>query len=365
MRTYAMIFVGAALAAGCGGAGDGETGSVQQGFELGTWIAASYHGLDVGGSHGCVIDNCGGIQCFGRNDYGQTTVPSYLRHNRWKEVSAGTLHTCGLTTKGSIHCWGNDYFGQATPPVGTGYQHIDAGPSHTCAIDSGGNPRCWGNITTPPPASVVNATGIASGHGYACAEYDDPSLRTKILGCWSGGSVAPSPSHFFSLLGSTPPHGTSAGRYHACTLRGSQLLCWGSNTYGESDGKGLRGGNDPFAVLVEEDPAGTRIFPAYAPGMYGWTAVATGYYHTCGLNSGYANHISSPSNAFCWGSDSFGESSGIPSQQFTELSAGAYVSCGITSANDVLCWGRTVDLPAQPALPTQCLSYTLPSKPTF
>ncbi|MEZ4219907.1 MAG: RCC1 domain-containing protein [Polyangiaceae bacterium] len=366
MKRYAGILLGALVAAGCGGADNGETGSTEEPLDLGTLIPSAYHGLSVGAAHACVVDACERLVCWGLNDFSQGTVPKSFRIERWKEVSAGARHTCGLTTQGVIKCWGDNTHGQASPPSGSGFKRIEAGALHSCAIDAIGTPRCWGQITTPPPSYLARSTtGIASGYGYACAEYDDASAQAKLLSCWSGGSVAPSPSFFVNPLGNDPPHGTTAGQFHACTLRGQQLLCWGDNHHGQADGRGIRGNNDPFGVLDLEDRAGTWLFPAYTTGRYGWTEVEAGRLHTCGINTGYANYIGRPTNVFCWGSDVSGETSGIPHKQFLELSLGDSVSCGVTDTHQVLCWGRRSNLPREPQLPTECVNYTLPPQPSF
>jgi hypothetical protein len=34
----------------------------------------------------------------------------------WLTVSAGGYHTCGVASTGSVECWGRDNYGQSTPP---------------------------------------------------------------------------------------------------------------------------------------------------------------------------------------------------------------------------------------------------------
>ncbi len=34
----------------------------------------------------------------------------------WASLSGGKFHTCGVKTDGSVECWGNNDYGQSTPP---------------------------------------------------------------------------------------------------------------------------------------------------------------------------------------------------------------------------------------------------------
>ena len=58
-------------------------------------------------------------------------------------VSAGGTHTCGLRNDGSVECWGQDNYGQSTPPSGT-FESVSAGYLHTCGVTDIGGTECWG-----------------------------------------------------------------------------------------------------------------------------------------------------------------------------------------------------------------------------
>ena len=58
-------------------------------------------------------------------------------------VSAGENHTCGVRDTGTIECWGKNDYGQSTPPGGT-FASVAAGYRHTCGLRDTGAVECWG-----------------------------------------------------------------------------------------------------------------------------------------------------------------------------------------------------------------------------
>ncbi|MCY4559072.1 MAG: RCC1 domain-containing protein, partial [Chloroflexi bacterium] len=65
----------------------------------------------------------------------------------YSQVSAGHDHACALRLDGRIDCWGENEYGESTPPAGT-FKQVSAGSHFTCAIKSGGatagQVECWG-----------------------------------------------------------------------------------------------------------------------------------------------------------------------------------------------------------------------------
>ena len=65
--------------------------------------------IAVGSQHTCALDD-NGVQCWGRDVYGQSTVPTGLVNP--VGVAAGHFHTCALKNNG-VQCWGRNVYGQS------------------------------------------------------------------------------------------------------------------------------------------------------------------------------------------------------------------------------------------------------------
>ena len=139
--------------------------------------------LSAGSRHNCVLDYTG-VVCWGRNEYGQTDVPSLISP---KQVSSFGYHVCALDDTGVV-CWGRNEYGQTDVPSLSNPSQVSSGDSHTCALDDS-EVVCWG--------------------------YDE-----------FGQTNVP-------LL--TNPTQVSLGRYHSCALDDMGYVCWGRNDSGQTD----------------------------------------------------------------------------------------------------------------------------------
>src|SRR5437016_2383648 len=229
--------------------------------------------------------------------------------------SGSGSHTCGVTTAGAIYCWGSNSRGQigdnsgidqhapalVQAPAGVLFQAVSAGGQHTCAVTTTGDAYCWGR----------NEFGrLGDGTG--------TDRRTPVL------VAAPAGVTFTSV---------SAGAAHSCGLAapGGMAYCWGGNSFGQlGDNSGT---DQPSPVLVQAPPGVT------------FTAVTTGFFHSCGL---------APSGAvYCWGDNGSGElgdntsvAKPTPVQAnapagvtFATLDAGYYHTCAVTPTGAAYCWG--------------------------
>jgi alpha-tubulin suppressor-like RCC1 family protein len=242
----------------------------------------------------------------------------------FRQVSAGSRHTCGVTTTDQAYCWGYNGFSTHGGQLGDGtttqrlrpvavlgglrFSQISAGVDHTCGVTTDSRAYCWG----------VNEYG----------QLGDGTTESKRT------PVAVAGGRRFRVV--------SAGNFHSCGITPADVLfCWGSNRYG--------------VMGAAAAPDGT---PVKVGGARTWRNVSAGFSHTCGATT--ANE------AYCWGNNSnyqIGNGTGsLVAQPPTRVSGGlswrqvfagsGYISessddpapdhalsCGITTANRVYCWG--------------------------
>jgi alpha-tubulin suppressor-like RCC1 family protein len=129
----------------------------------------------------------------------------------------------------------------------------------------------------------------------------------------------------------------SAGGRHVCAIdTDTKLWCWGDNDHGQLGDASLSRTGAP--VLASTDAAMQA----------GWTDIAAGTYHTCGVRAGMA---------YCWGSNQKKESkpttlgTDVGLTQITlpgmamRVFAGTAISCAILDDGKAYCWGA-IDLGA-------------------
>ena len=270
-------------------------------FAPGAFAQSSADGLvALGRQHSCILNTAGAVQCWGANDYGQTTVPAPTS-GVFASIGAGLYHTCAVTTTGALQCWGWNGFGQTTVPAPTSgvFASVSAGYYHTCAVTTTGALQCWGandqgQSTVPAPTSGVFASvGVAPQHTCAVTTAGDAQ-------CWGYniGDQTTVPAPVSGVFASV-----SGGLAHTCALTTTGALqCWGNNNDGRST-----------------PPAGT------------FKSVSVGYYHACAVATTGALQ--------CWGLNHEGQLNGIPAGAFSSLDVDNSQACAVTTAGTVQCWG--------------------------
>jgi alpha-tubulin suppressor-like RCC1 family protein len=259
------------------------------------------------------------------------------------QITAGYRHTCALSSAGALYCWGGNFNGQlgdgthvdrAEPLRVTSavpFRYVNAGWFHTCGVSHFDQMFCWGDNSAgqlgigPPgpfqsrPARVTTiptAIEIAGGYVHTCA-----LEASGELSCWGENERG-------RLASASEVISVAAGEFHSCALRrGGQAVCWGWNSIGEL------GGDAPVGAVVHVHLSK----PGPVEGATGFTRIATGNTHTCGVAAG---------SAYCWGSW-LGNGSAAPSTRpvrvqgltaVTEVAAGFDHACAIARA-EVWCWG--------------------------
>jgi alpha-tubulin suppressor-like RCC1 family protein len=154
---------------------------------------------------------------------------------------------------------------------------LTAGSGFTCAIDEAGTGYCWGS----------NFSGTL-GNGLVHGSFTRP---TPIAGGLTWASI-------------------QGGEQHGCgiTTAGS-AFCWGYNGLGQ----------------LGDNTTTSRIVPTAVQSSTPFLALATGFFHTCGLSA---------AGAECWGN-----LDGFTGLSLETLVAGWDHECGLTSAGAAYCWG--------------------------
>ncbi len=224
--------------------------------------------------HNCLIDDRGGINCWGDNDYyqlGQNNRPIVAGAT---DVSVGIRHSCAVLATGTVQCWGAGQYGRLgygesmwTMPIPKSVVglpakaiKVHAGGHHTCALLDSGAVYCWGynydgqvgdgsqkwNVTSSRQTAVPVvglSEGVASvslGANHSCA-----LLQNKSVKCWGynlkgqvgdgGGGFATEQTIPVDVVGlESGVVQISAGADHTCALLESGVVkCWGDNQYGK------------------------------------------------------------------------------------------------------------------------------------
>ena len=237
-------------------------------------------------------------------------------------ITGGDDYGCGWTTDGTGYCWGGTYNSDLgvlgtgssstsrTPTAiagGLNFTTIAAGRAHTCGV-AGGEVYCWGELGH----FAIGSTACAVIIGYGC----HAPTRVQIDGTFDHVAV------------------TRGWDRASCASGDAGLACWG---------RGLVA--DPANSCTSQcTPA--LVFAALTG------PVALGAEHGCALDDA--------GRAFCWGNNGNGQlGATIPvalcrttaclaptepiavatTARFTELTAGARFTCGLTAAGEALCWG--------------------------
>lgn len=234
--------------------------------------------------------------------------------------------------------------------IGNG-RRLYAGEWTACALDKDGHTQCWGNNSTfqeygaamgssPLPVAVPIPTLAAIGGGTSHHACGLTSERVAI--CWGRGTRGQLGGGDLGATGNGPTtvqsegvswNDIAVGRLTTCGVAtNGDGYCWGLNQHGELGDTLLSSG-------------ATVTTPRKVIGGIQFTSIVPGWLHTCGIATSGA--------AYCWGDNTSGQL-GIglidedahgrpllvsPSVAFKKLSLGARSTCGITTDNQLYCWG--------------------------
>ncbi len=195
----------------------------------------SVFAIAAGPSHNLVVRGDGTVAAWGSdvNYYGYTNVPPGL--STVVAVAAGWQHSLALRSDGTVVGWGYDYYGQSTPPTDlTNAVAIAAGSGHSLALRSDGTVVAWGNdhfgqATVPEGLSGVVA--ISAGWNYSIA-----LLSNATVVAWGAYDVRGTPVYVPQGLSNVVE--VAAGYEHTLALLvDGTVVAWGGgdNYYGQTN----------------------------------------------------------------------------------------------------------------------------------
>jgi alpha-tubulin suppressor-like RCC1 family protein len=263
-------------------------------------------------------------------------------------ITAGERQTCALDANGVAYCWGDNYYGELgdgtytdrNAPVRVAttvrFQQIVTSSFITCGLSGRGEVYCWGDIVG---YGVALSPILVSG---------TRTFRSIELSGWQGCGIGTDGRTYcfervghFGLVGNpmlvpSPEFASlSGGEFSSCGLtRAGRTYCWGSvfgNTIDDVLG----------ATNVDSMSANVPVV-----GNHSFKSIASGFLTRCGLTT--ANEI------WCWGYN-FDASMPIPRNTstmtpvlvtetnglaFASLEKGGAHTCGLATNSLVYCWGN-------------------------
>jgi len=283
--------------------------------------------LAVGRNFGCAVTRAGEVRCWGDNTWGQ--LGARLRDDQSpravavagvsgaRRVVAAERHACALLVDGRVACWGSNELGQ----TGSSTSHLP--PAHEL-------------VQAEPVARLTGATALAASDSSTCAVAGDQTWcwGLRVLASDTADPRVPlRPAALRALAGFTDVSGSERS---FCGVRAGEVLCWGE-LYSLFAGGG-----------------GARSTPTSA-GLRRATRVRLGSHHACALLS--------DGSVSCFGTDD-GHALGRPPRATdgpgggpsgigphapevvrglpagaVDVAAGGSMSCAVTSARDLYCWG--------------------------
>ena len=212
-------------------------------------LGEGFTDIAAGFYHTLAVSNGGTVSAWGRNIYGESTVPNGL--TGVKAVSAGEYHSVALKTDGGVTCWGSNIFGQCNIPSGlTGVTAISCGAVHTLALKNDGTLVAWGGNSYGQlniPAGLTGVSQISAGY------YHNVVIFGANSGITAWGRTLEKQCNVSSGL--TGVYSVAAGGYHTLYLRkrGTTPLIGGTGSNSHGQLKLAYGYNASIAVAAGEN----------------------------------------------------------------------------------------------------------------
>ena len=291
----------------------------------------TFRQVEVGRDHVCGLTTGGAAYCWGTGRYGglgnggTSDTPSPVAvsgGHTFVQIAVGSWFACGRTAQGQAWCWGYAYQGrlgnggafthtsgeEGYNPVpvqvngGLAFTDLTAGDGHACGI-AAGRAYCWGangsgqlgNSTRNPHAEPVAVEGGLSFKDVGAGAYTTCGVTEEGGAyCWgsngSGGVGIDTTYTYWATPTRVLPNvamdaiSTGGGRTCAVAVDG-RAFCWGLNPM-------------PKRTIFDSSPRFQAGGPAAVPGASLFSAVASGHYSSCGIDT--AGRLR------CWNSNVYG-----------------------------------------------------------
>jgi len=354
-------------------------------------VASAAISVTVGGygaySHTCAVLDTRKVQCWGRNDYGQSgnpaaggNTPFFVQDSNGvdlsniRSITAGEAHTCALDMAGQVWCWGYNGSGQIgngqsgfgiTQPTaqqisinGTAIE-ITAGMAHTCVREISGQVECWGrnqsgqlgngthdDSALPTLAIPHHLSAISAGRVFTCGRKAD-----GITQCWghnNAGQLGNNSTNDNSVgvdVVQFSPSGykqIAAGASHTCAItQNDGVDCWGSNYLGELG----NGSNSSTSLAVTAQGLSSGVKQVAVGSSHSCAVMIAGGVKCWGYHSQLGNGATIDSSVPV---DVLSAPGGAPLADIQAISANDFQTCALTNTGNVKCWGGSdtpVDVP--------------------
>ena len=308
-RTTAVFLSGALVLAACGGSNDssGSSGSRNRnaGLTVSNVVMKPVPVSAAGGyMHSLLIDDAGNAYAFGRNDYGQTSVPALKNGaTKFTASAAGFYHSLLLDDSGNAYAFGSSLYRQTNVPAlkngGTKFTAVAAGAYHSLLLDDSGNAYAFGwnefgQTSVPALKNGGKRFTAASAGGIHSLLLDDAGNAYAFGDSGNGQTSVPALKN-----GGTRFTAVAAGLYHSLLLDDAgNAYAFGWNEFGLMSVPALKNGGKRFTVasaggvhsFLLDDAGNAYAFgsndyeqtnvPALKSGATKFTASAAGFFHS-------------------------------------------------------------------------------------
>ena len=301
-----------------------QLGAVYQanatGWNVGGHTRAGKRNLAVGGFGTCAVGADGLARCWGKNRYGEDTVPASLSGAGIVAfMDKGEEASCAVRTDNGLgECFGTHFHGSRLPSPAAlealgELTAIAVGAYGSCFANTAGEVTCFGLYTTwtSVPAGLTGVHTLTAGHGGPVCAVSGTLGEAGDLTCWVMNG--------FSVPNYGKVKTVDAGSGTACVIKEDDTVgCFKGFNYG---------GNGITSVPGDLGPV---------------LGVSVGMNAACAIQA-------SDSNVRCWGSGSAtNRPADLGAVEFLRM--GYHFACAVKSSDATLvCWGDSTTQTSVPS----------------